>query len=252
MTIQTILITGGTGKFGQNFVTHFANEGWQVIFTSTNQTNADDLINKLSNSNKVISLIIDLTQPNAAMELVNRIHSAGHQVNHLVNNARSLDSLKTNNLGQTNRENFMAEYLMDVVVPYELSMALFNIQPNELRTITNIGSQYGIVAANPYLYDDYLKQSSIQYGVAKAAVIHLTKELAVRFAADDIRVNCVAYGGVEGRVDEAFKTRYAQLTPSRSMVSETDIVGPLTFLLADSCKAINGQTIQADGGWTLW
>lgn len=252
MTTQTILITGGTGKFGQNFVTHFANEGWQVLFTSTNQANADNLIKKLSNSNEVISLIIDLTQPNAAIELINRINSAGYQVNHLVNNARSLDSLKTDDLGQTSRENFMAEYLMDVVVPYELSMALFNVQPNELHTIINIGSQYGIVAANPYLYDDYLKQSSIQYGVAKAAVMHLTKELAVRFAADNIRVNCVAYGGVEGRVDEAFKNRYAQLTPTRSMMSEMDIIGPLTFLLADSCKAINGQTIQADGGWTLW
>lgn len=252
MTIQTILITGGTGKFGQNFVTHFVDEGWRVLFTSTNQANADNLINKLSTSDKVISLITDLTQPNAAIDLVKKINDAGYQVNHLVNNARSLNFLKTDDLGQTSRENFIAEYLMDVVVPYELSMALFNMQPNQLRTITNIGSQYGIVAANPYLYDDYLKQSSIQYGVAKAAVIHLTKELAVRFAAENIRVNCIAYGGIEGRVDKAFKARYAELTPSRSMMSEKDIIGPLTFLLADSCKAINGQTIQADGGWTLW
>jgi NAD(P)-dependent dehydrogenase (short-subunit alcohol dehydrogenase family) len=252
MISQTILITGGTGKFGKKFVEHFANKDWQVLFTSTNQANADSLIKELDSSDKVTSFIVDLTQPNSVIKLVENIKAEGYQVNHLVNNARSLDFLQTDSLGQTNREDFMSEYLMDVVVPYELSMALFNIQPNQLRTITNIGSQYGIVAANPHLYDNYPKQSPIQYGIAKAALVHLTKELAVRFAGSHIRVNCIAYGGVEGRVDKAFKARYAELTPSRRMLSETDIIGPLELLVSDSCRAITGQTIQADGGWTLW
>ena len=173
-------------------------------------------------------------------------------MNHLVNSARSLSFLQTDSLGQTSREDFLAEYLMDVVVPYELSMALFNTQPHQLRTITNIGSQYGLVAANPSLYEDYPRQSPIQYGVAKAALIHLTKELAVRFSGSDIRVNCIAYGGVSGRVDAGFEARYAQLNPSGGMLSEADLIGPLELVVSDRCKAINGQTIQADGGWTLW
>lgn len=252
MMHQTILITGGTGKFGQRFVEHFTDKGWQVLFTTTNKANADKLMDKLSTSDNVIPLIADFTQPQAAIALMDEIKNAGYQINHLVNNARSLDFLKTDSIGQTSRENFVAEYMMDVVVPYELSMALFNTQSDQLRTITNIGSQYGMVAANPHLYDDYPKQSPIQYGAAKAALVHLTKELAVRFAESDIRVNCIAYGGVEGRVDDEFKARYAQLSPSRRMLSESDIIGPLEFLVSDSCKAITGQTIQADGGWTLW
>src|SRR5690606_7246216 len=104
-------------------------------------------------------------RPGSVGELVGELKQRGCSINHLVNNARSLDSLKTDLLGQSSREDFLAEYLMDVVVPYELSMALFNTQPDELRTITNIGSQYGMVAANPALYDDYPKQSPIQYGV---------------------------------------------------------------------------------------
>ena len=252
MIPQTILITGGTGKFGRKFVEYFVGQGWQVLFTSTNQDNADRLIKELKNQDKVAFFIADLTQPEAAIQLVKDIKIAGYKVNHLVNNARSLEFLQTDALGQASRDDFMAEYLMDVVVPYELSVALFNMQPEPLKTITNIGSQYGIVAANPHLYDNPIKSSPIQYGVAKAALMHLTKELAVRFAADNIRVNCIAYGGVEGRVDTDFKARYAQLTPSRSMLAEADIAGPLAFLTADNCSAINGQTIQADGGWTLW
>ena len=53
-------------------------------------------------------------------------------------------------------------------------------------------------------------------------------------------------------VDDIFEARYAKLTPSGRMLSESDLIGPLDFLVSESCKAINGQTIQADGGWTLW
>ena len=249
---ETILITGGTGKFGRQFVKHFATKGWQVLFTTTYQDNADKLMREVGSDYGLIPLIVDFTKPQAVQEIVKKIQDSGYSINHLVNNARSLDFLQTDSLGQTSREDFLAEYLMDVVVPYELSMGLFNIQPKELRTITNIGSQYGVVAANPALYENYPRQSPIQYSVAKAALIHLTKELAVRFSDFDIRVNCIAYGGVSGRVDDSFEARYAKLTPSGRMLSESEIIGPLDFLVSENCKAINGQTIQADGGWTLW
>ena len=249
---ETILITGGTGKFGRQFVKHFATKGWQVLFTTTCQDNADKLMRKVGSDYNLIPLIVDFTKPQAVQNIVNRVQGSGYTINHLVNSARCLEFLKTDLLGQTRREDFLAEYLMDVIVPYELSMGLFNTQPNELSTITNIGSQYGVVAANPALYEDYPRQSPIQYSVAKAALIHLTKELAVRFSDFDIRVNCIAYGGVSGRVDDSFEARYAKLTPSGRMLSESEIIGPLDFLVSENCKAINGQTIQADGGWTLW
>lgn len=249
---ETILITGGTGKFGRQFVKHFTNKGWRVLFTTTCQDNADKLIKKVGSDYCLIPLIVDFTKPQAVQDIVKHVQDTGYTINHLVNNARSLDFLQTDLLGQTSREDFLAEYLMDVIVPYELSIGLFNTQSNELRTITNIGSQYGVVAANPALYEDYPRESPIQYSVAKAALIHLTKELAVRFSDFDIRVNCIAYGGVKGRVNDSFEARYAKLTPSGRMLSESDLTGPLDFLVSENCKAINGQTIQADGGWTLW
>lgn len=248
---ETILITGGTGKFGRQFIQHFIQRGWVVLFTTTNKERGDQLISQFDSEN-LISFVADLTIPDAISQLVDSIHNKGYTVNHLVNNARSLDSLITNSLGQTDRQPFIDEYLMDVVIPYELSMALYNTQASSLRTITNIGSQYGMVAANPNLYDNYPSQSPIQYGTAKAALVHLTKELAVRFANENIRVNCISYGGVEGRVDEEFKERYAQLVPIGRMLSESELAGPLEIIISDSCSAINGQTIQADGGWTLW
>lgn len=250
--MQTILITGGTGKFGRKFVEHFLAKKWQVVFTTTSEVRGDVFIEELGRPNGLVAISSDLASPTAVNELIEVLATKGYGINHLVNNARSLDSLKTDTLGQTSREDFMAEYLMDVVVPYELSMGLFNAQPEDLKTITNIGSQYGVVAANPNLYEDYPRQSPIQYGVAKAALGHLTKELAVRMASKGVRVNCIAYGGVEGRVDDAFKKRYAVLTPSARMLVEDELAGPLDFLVAASSSAVTGQTLVADGGWSTW
>lgn len=249
---QTILITGGTGKFGRKFVEHFLAKEWRVIFTTTTKARGEAFIKELGGPDYLEGITSDLTSPSAARELMEELQRREHCINHLVNNARRLDSLKTDALGQTSRVDFMAEYLMDVVVPYELSMGLFNAQPDELKTITNIGSQYGVVAANPHLYEDYTKQSPIQYGVAKAALGHLTKELAVRMAREGVRVNCIAYGGVEGRVDDAFKARYAALTPSARMLTEEEVVGPLDLLVAQASSAVTGQTLVADGGWSIW
>lgn len=249
---QTILITGGTGKFGRQFVTHFVEKNWRVLFTTTSEERGRDLCKGYKNYDFLDFIAVDLTASDAVEDIVGWLKRKDYLVEHLVNNARSLDSLKSDERGRTHRDDFMAEYLMDVVVPYELSMALFQQQSECLKTITNIGSQYGVVAANPHLYDDYPKQSPIQYGVAKAALNHLTKELAVRMAVKNIRVNCIAYGGVEGRVDDAFKARYASLTPSERMLSENELTGPLQLLMDDGSSAITGQTLIADGGWSLW
>lgn len=53
----------------------------------------------------------------------------------------------------------------------------------------------------------------MHYSVAKAALVHLTKEMATRLAKRQIQVNCVSYGGVQGRVNEEFEQRYAALAP---------------------------------------
>lgn len=249
---QTILITGGTGKFGRKFVEHFLKKKWRVIFTTTSELRGKTLVKDLGSPDNLLSLVFDFTESEAIEKLLIKLKNQGYLVNHLVNNARSLDSLETDSKGQASRTNLMSEYLLDVVVPYELSMSFFNTQSEELKTITNIGSQYGLVAANPYLYDDYPKQSPIQYGIAKAALTHLTKELAIRMASDKVRVNCIAYGGVDGRVNSEFKKRYSRLTPMGRMLNDEEIVGSLDFLVSEESVAITGHTLPVDGGWTLW
>ena len=254
MSDQTILITGGTGKVGSRYIKFFLTKGWKVIFTSRSSLKKKKLENQFLNYKKKLKgYKIDLLKKGALQNLAIKIKKDEFYINHLINSARSIDFLKVSKkTGMTSRENFLNEYLLNVCIPYELSFEIFNVHKKTLKTITNIGSQYGIVGSNSTLHKNQSNEYPIHYGVAKAGLIHLTKELAIRFSKSKVRVNCLALGGIEGRVNNKFKKRYAQLTPMRRMLKLDDIVKPLEMIIDNDSKAINGQTIIADGGWTLW
>ncbi len=253
MNPRTILITGGSGKFGESLVSHFLSAGDCVIATCRTEESLERLKAEYArNGYKFLGIKADLTETDAVTDLRKQLDTQGIQPDCLVNNARSLASLKIEENGLVKRENFASEYLLDVIVPYELTMALVMQKNSRLCRVVNIGSMYGTVAANPHLYNDPVKQSPIHYGVAKAALTHLTKELAVRLSKHNIQVNCVAFGGVEGRVDEAFKQRYQQLCPMGRMLQVDEVVGPVEMLLSDKCSGVTGHTLAVDGGWSIW
>lgn len=253
MNPRTILITGGSGKIGRTLVSHFLAAGDRIIATCrTDESLKKMLIEYSSYGDRFVSIKSDLTENDASTVLREQLDAQDIRPDCLINNARSLSFLKIGEDGLVSRENFSNEYLLDVVVPYELTMALAQQRDSQLRRALNIGSQYGTVAANPHLYTDPMKQLPLHYGVAKAALAHLTKELAVRLAGASIQVNCVAFGGVEGRVDEAFKQRYAQLCPMGRMLRDDEVIGPVDMLLSDKCSGITGHILAVDGGWGIW
>jgi NAD(P)-dependent dehydrogenase (short-subunit alcohol dehydrogenase family) len=169
----------------------------------------------------------------------------------LINNARNSEYNKIDKDGRITEDNFLDEYKAEVYIPYLLSMELSD-EFNSLNNIINIASMYGVVVPTPSLYNDFEHQSPINYGVTKAALIHLTKELSVRLSHKNIRVNAISYGGVEGRVDEAFKKRYARLCPMRRMLKEDEITGPLGYLISDASVGMTGHNLIVDGGWSVW
>lgn len=253
MKTRTILITGATGKLGRSFVEHFLSAGDRVVATGrTDESLARLLKEHASSGDRLTGIKLDLTNPDAINSLIEQLKQQKIFPDCLVNNARSASYLGIEEDGLINRDNFANEFLLDVIVPYELTMALVMQDNSQLRRVVNIGSQYGAVAANPNLYTDPVRQSPLHYGVAKAALAHLTRELAVRLANKNIQVNCVAFGGVEGRVDEAFKQRYAQLCPMGRMLRDDEVAGPVDMLLSDSCSGVTGHTLAVDGGWSIW
>lgn len=257
MIQRHILLTGATGKFGKVLTKHLITQGHHVIGISRSQAKLADLSDQLgvdpSQFNEHFTGIeVDLVQPEGLSKICDILNNRSISITHLINNARSLEYLKTEPNGVVSAHNFAQEFIVDVVIPYQLSMALVGRQDQHLKHIIHIGSQYGTVAANLTLYDQPQTESAIHYSVAKAALVHLTKEMAIRLATRQIQVNCVSYGGVAGRVNEAFEQRYAALSPIGRMLQEEEILAPIDMLINHPSISMTGHTLHADGGWSLW
>jgi hypothetical protein len=245
--MRKILVTGGTGVVGKKLTVSLIKEGHQV-FCTTKSGRVDTVFSEeLRKSEKLRIIRSDFSAPLAVEELVNQLPP---DLDAVVFNARSVENLKMGEEGIVSSEKFLGELQMAVVFPYEVIMSMIR-QQHKLKDVIFISSMYGVVAPTPALYDNFKTQSPVNYGVAKAAQVHLTKELAVRLADRRIRVNCISYGGIQGRTDAAFRERYASLNPMRRMLTEDDIYPPVEFILNNPGLALNGENLMIDGGWTL-
>lgn len=241
-----ILITGGTGKIGAKLVDHFHGLGHVVVFTSRSDEN---IVKTIAGRERIHGIKTDFRSESAVEDVVRGVERLGLSVAAVVNNARDLSALGVDDDGSVPSGNWLAEYRVDVVLPYQLAFAF--AKAGKLKKVVNVSSMYGMNSFNPHLYDGPFRPP-LQYACAKAALIHLTKCLAVQFADQGIAVNCVTYGGVEGRVDDAFKQRYARLCPMKRMMTEDETVGAVDFLLSEGSAYITGQNIVVDGGWGIW
>jgi NAD(P)-dependent dehydrogenase (short-subunit alcohol dehydrogenase family) len=132
--------------------------------------------------------------------------------------------------------------------------ALFSVcrqyaQNNEMGSIVNFSATTGIVSARPDIYDGSHKHPA--YSISKAGVINLTKFLATHLA-PNIRVNCIAPGGVRFDQDEEFIQKYSKLTPMNRMMEKNELNELVEFLCSSGSSYMTGSTIVVDGGWTSW
>ena len=95
------------------------------------------------------------------------------------------------------------------------------------------------------------------YGMTKAAILSMTKTLAVELAPSRIRVNAIAPGLVDTRFasslleNDTFLQHVLQKTPLRRYGVPDEIAGGALYLASDSAAFLTGHTLVIDGGWTI-
>jgi NAD(P)-dependent dehydrogenase (short-subunit alcohol dehydrogenase family) len=91
------------------------------------------------------------------------------------------------------------------------------------------------------------------YGMSKAALEMLAKNLVIELSEYGINVNTIAPGATltERTLDDpGYAATWAKLTPMGRAATVTDIADTALFLVSDKAKHITGQTLIVDGGWT--
>ncbi|MBU4611298.1 SDR family oxidoreductase [Achromobacter sp. GG226] len=110
--------------------------------------------------------------------------------------------------------------------------------------IVNLSSQHGMIAA----------PGDLAYGVSKAGVDYLTRQVATDYAAHGIVCNAVAPGkiqtGAGGRaVDPGVLDRATRRTPWPRLGHPDDVAAAAVFLASGEATFITGATLMVDGGW---
>lgn len=243
---KVVLITGSIGGIGRAVAERMVELGAIVGITSL--PDQADLAREAAieldpSGDRVGSYVLDVRSCPSIEETVKQVHEDFGRLDVLVNNAGV--RLVASSLATTEAE-------WDEVTGVNLRGVFFCCQAvarymqETGGTIVNVSSQLGLVAA----------KDRAAYCASKAAVVHLTRALAVDWAPYAIRVNAVAPGPTH--------TPSVTIAPSRSEAVELlrrlplgrpieplDVAQAIAFLASPQSAAITGQTLVVDGGWTL-
>jgi NAD(P)-dependent dehydrogenase (short-subunit alcohol dehydrogenase family) len=116
-------------------------------------------------------------------------------------------------------------------------------------SIVNIASMSGSIVNRGLL--------QAHYNASKAAVIHLSKSLAMEWASRGVRVNSISPGytatPMNSRPEVAEQVKQFEAdTPLGRMATVDELVGPAVFLLSDAASFCTGVDLLVDGGFTCW
>jgi len=253
---KVVVITGGAGLLGREFVKAVANNGATVVIADINDNSIKESIESIkkdiSNVGQLDSKLLDITSVESINSLLSYVYDKYGKIDAIVNNAyprnknygRKIENVTYNDFCENLNINLGGYFLVS-----QRSAEFFKKQG--FGNIVNISSIYGVIAPRFEVYDGTEMTMPVEYAAIKSALIHLTKYMAKYFKGSNIRFNCISPGGILDKQPETFLNRYKQYSLNKGMLDKTDISGTLVYLLSDMSTFVNGQNIVVDDGWSL-
>ncbi len=248
---KVALVTGGTGFLGSAISRALAEAGAQVLISSRDRDRAQVAADALPGSGHVGVALDHMEEASIEAGFQEALEVAGH-VDVLVNNGHSALGKDWTDVSHAE----FAEHQANVAGYFTLARKVRThaVERGGGASVVMLGSMYGQVASYPDAYADVCPASPAAYHALKGGIIHLTRHLAVYWAKDGVRVNCLSPGPfpnmekAPGKMVERLCTK----SPMGRMGEPFELKGAVVFLASDASSYMTGQNMTIDGGWTAW
>jgi len=246
LTNKVALLTGGDKGIGQGIAVAMAHAGASVAFTTRHLPRAKETVRMIEELDRsVLALELDVTRVKTIQPVVDQVVERFGRIDVLVNNA---------GLNVPQDPFAVTEEVWDTVYDTNVKGLFFVSQivgkvmgEQGGGKIVNIASQAGLVA---------MPKRAV-YCSTKAAVIHITRVLALEWAPLNIQVNSVAPTFVKTPLtapmldDPEFAKYVDDMILLDCLGTPEDVAAAVIYLASPASDLVTGHTLVVDGGWTI-
>lgn len=245
---QVAIITGGGSGIGKGIALRFAQEGAKLVLASRNLerlNNAKEEIAQAVPGAEIITVSMDVRNPEDVARMVEETKSAFGEINILVNNAAGNFRVRSEDLS-INGWNAVVNIVLNGTWYCTQAVGKEMIAQGKGGNVLNIVATYAWTGAAGVVHS----------ASAKAGVLAMTRSLAVEWGSRyGIRFNAIAPGPITntGGEEKLFPTdedrqRVIESNPMRRLGLPEDVAALAAFLVSEEASYINGDCITVDGG----
>ncbi|WP_085993040.1 SDR family oxidoreductase [Oceanobacillus senegalensis] len=246
---KVALITGGGRGLGQQIAEVYAEMGGNLAICSRKKENCDKTAEMLAKEYgiKAKGYALDVTNEVQVKEMVGEVLEDFGKIDILVNNSGAtwgapVEEMPLEAWNKVMNVNVTGTFLLSKEVGKHM------IERNYGKII-NIASAAGLTVRPPEI------TNTIGYTTSKAAVIHFTKDLAIKWARHNIYVNSIAPGMfrtkmTKGTLDQK-EDNVLETIPLRKIGDENMLKGAAIYLASQASDFVTGTVLSVDGGSTL-
>jgi NAD(P)-dependent dehydrogenase (short-subunit alcohol dehydrogenase family) len=245
---KVALVTGASYGVGAASALALARDGFHLVLTATDVGNLENTLHAVQALDRqAVGIAIDLASQKGIDATVAAALTHFGQIDVLVNNAAV--NLRRAAVDVT-RDQWDAVFAVNLTGAFFLTQQVGRhlIARGAAGTIISIASAHALVGA---------AERSV-YGISKAALLQMTRMLAIEWAEHGITVNAVAPGRLDTASpsrnrtgsDPAYMSAMLKRIPLHRLATAEEIGASVAFLASPAARSITGQTIVIDGGLT--